>query len=71
MSSGPYSFKHRDAARLIRATTAAGLTVKGVSLDGGKVTLLVGDVAQRANTDNESNPWDEVSDGATNKKRST
>jgi hypothetical protein len=71
MSSGPHSFKHRDAARLIRATTPAGLTVKGVSLDGGKITLMVGDATQRANTDDECNPWDEVSSEAPDKKRSS
>jgi hypothetical protein len=41
MSTGRHSFKHNDAARLIRATEAAGLKVKGVTLDGGKVTVLI------------------------------
>jgi hypothetical protein len=41
MSTGRHSFKHNDAARLIRATEAAGLKVKGVTLDGSKLTVLV------------------------------
>jgi hypothetical protein len=69
MSTGRHSFKHNDAARLIRATESAGLKVKGVTLDGGKVTVLVGD--GNASTDNTTNPWDEVrTKNAQNEKRS-
>jgi hypothetical protein len=67
MSTGRHSFKHNDAARLIRATEAAGLKVKGVSLDGGKVTVLVDDGRPSASN---ANPWDEVrTKNAKNEKR--
>jgi hypothetical protein len=68
VSTGRHSFKHNDAARLIRATEAAGLKVKGVTLDGGKVTVQVVDGS--ASTDNTTNPWDEVrTKNAKNEKR--
>jgi hypothetical protein len=41
MSSGKHSFRHTDAARLIRATTAAGLKVTQVVLKDGAVRLDV------------------------------
>jgi hypothetical protein len=68
LSTGRHSFKHNDAARLIRATRAAGLTVKGVTLDKGKVTLLV-DEAPPADEAAKPNPWDE--DHAPDAKRSS
>jgi len=42
MSTGRHSFKHNDAARLIRAIEAAGKTIKSVTLNEGKVTVTVG-----------------------------
>jgi hypothetical protein len=48
MSTGRHAFRHNDAARLLRATAAAGLKVTGVTLDAGKVTVLVEDAAQTA-----------------------
>jgi hypothetical protein len=63
MPTGRHSFKHNDAARLIRATKAAGLTVKGVTLDKGKVTLLV-DEAAPADEAAKPNPLDRVLDHA-------
>jgi hypothetical protein len=66
MSTGRHSFKHNDAARLIRATAAAGLKVKGVTLNGSTVTVLVdGAIA----TDGGTNPWDQVLEDDTDKKR--
>ena len=59
MSTGRHSFKHNDAARLIRATAAAGMKVKGVTLDGSKVTVLV-DGAEppvNGNTTDEVESW--------------
>jgi hypothetical protein len=56
MPSGRTSFKHNDAARLIRATKAAGCAVKGVTLKDGVVTVLVEEGAagaERAATDRE------------------
>jgi hypothetical protein len=70
MSTGRHSFKHNDAARLIRASEAAGLKVKAVTLDGNRVTVLVDD--GNASTDNTTNPWDEVrAKNAKNEKRAS
>jgi hypothetical protein len=70
MSTGRHAFKHNDAARIIRATEAAGLKVKGVTLDGNRVTVLVDDGS--ASTDNTTNPWDEVrTKNAKNEKRAS
>jgi hypothetical protein len=41
MPSKRCAFRHNDAARLIRATKAAGCAVKGVTLKDGVVTVLV------------------------------
>jgi hypothetical protein len=66
MSTGRHSFKHNDAARLIRATAAAGLKVKGVTLNGRAITVLVDDATA---TDCGKNPWDQVLEDDTDKKR--
>jgi hypothetical protein len=58
MSTGRHSFKHNDAARLIRAIEAAGKRICGVTLQDGAVTVLVSDgPTADAGT---ANPWDEV-----------
>jgi hypothetical protein len=67
VSTGRHSFKLNDTARLIRATVAAGLKIKGVTLNGSTVTILV-DGAQDAGSD-KANPWDEALDDDTDKKR--
>jgi hypothetical protein len=43
MSAGRYSFKMRDTARLVRAVEAAGKKIRGVSLTGSTVTVLIDD----------------------------
>jgi hypothetical protein len=68
VSTGRHSFKLNDTARLIRATRAAGLKVKGVTLNGSTVTILVGG-AQDAVGSDKANPLDEVFDDDTDKKR--
>lgn len=62
MSTGRHTFRHTEAARLIRATTAAGLKIKGVTLDEGKVTVLVDDDAPA--DDSKINPLDRVLENA-------
>jgi hypothetical protein len=57
VSTGRHAFKHNDAARLIRATAAAGFKVTGVTLKDGAVTVLV-ESAQPAPA--ETNEWDEI-----------
>ena len=68
VSTGRHSFKLNDTARLIRATRAAGLKVKGVTLKDGAVTILV-DGVQDVTGSGKANPWDEVLDDDTYKKR--
>jgi hypothetical protein len=55
MSTGRHSFRHTEAARLIRATEAAGLKVAGVTIKDGKPYCVIErDVAADANV----NPFD-------------
>ena len=69
MSAGKHTFKHTDAARLIRATEAAGLKVKGVTLKDGTVRVEVdGETAAGAGA--KANPLDRVLKHAQNQKRS-
>jgi hypothetical protein len=58
MSKGFHSFRHNDAARLIRATEAAGKKVKGVTLKDGVVRIEVDDAAAGEAT--KANPLDRV-----------
>jgi hypothetical protein len=62
MSAGRHSFKLNDAARLvaatIRATPAAGLKVKAVTMRDGKPYVEIDDGAAKA--DDGKNPWDKV-----------
>jgi hypothetical protein len=61
MSTGRHSFKHNDAARMIRATVAAGLKVTGITLNGGVVTVVVNEPASsNAAAAAPPNEWDEV-----------
>jgi hypothetical protein len=55
-------------ARAIRATKAAGLTVKSVTLDRGRITLLVDD-APPAGDGSKPNDWAEVLEDAPDKER--
>ena len=64
MPTGRHSFKHNDMARAIRATKAAGLTVKSVTLDKGKITLLVDEALPAGDDASEPNPLDRVLDHA-------
>jgi hypothetical protein len=69
MSTGRYSFKGTDAARLMRAARAAGLAVKSVELRNGAVTLQVEDGVGGAKRD-EPNDWAGVlKDNAADEKR--
>jgi hypothetical protein len=66
MSGGKHTFKHTDAARLIRATKAAGLKVKGVTLKDGIVRLEVDGEAAATGA---KNPLDRVLKNAQDQKR--
>ena len=63
MATGRHSFKHNDMARAIRATKAAGLTIKEVTLDKGKITLLVDEKAPADNVTSKptgEGEWDNI-----------
>ena len=77
MAKRPQTFRHNDAARLIRAATAAGLTVRSVSLERGVVKLQT----DGASPSEAPNPWDQIpvnnppnkdqADRATHQKRAS
>ena len=70
MGRGPCTFKEADVTRAYRAAIKAGVMVAiKISLDRREMTLTpvkIGEVDCSG-----SNPWDEVSDNATNKKRAS
>jgi hypothetical protein len=68
MATGRHSFKHNDMARAIRATKAAGLTIRSVTLNGGAITLLV-DAPAAAAGGSKPNDWAEVLEDAPDQKR--
>ena len=68
MTAKRHSFKHNDAARLIRATKAAGCNIKGVTLRDGTVRVEVDDNASTAPAA-DTNPLDRVLDHAQDEKR--
>jgi hypothetical protein len=57
MSRGPQTFKQGDATKAIKATVKAGLSVKRVEFDRGKIIVITGDAPPPASTGNE---WDDV-----------
>ena len=61
MSLGRHSFKLNDAARLVRALKAAGLSILRVELDNGKV-IAVTDSEAAGRKPGEEVPGDEVED---------
>jgi hypothetical protein len=65
MSLGRHAFKLNDAARLVRALKAAGLSISRVELDNGKVIA----VTDNAATPVEQNEWDEHPKAPATKKR--
>jgi hypothetical protein len=69
MGTGRHSFKHSDAARLIRAVEAAGKKITGVTLNNGVVTALVDCEQPAATGSNNANPWDEVLQNDSDKER--
>lgn len=68
MSRGPSNFRQTDVTRALRATEAAGRTVKRIEIENGKIVVVIGE-PNEPNADNvEKNEWDEVLDGATKTK---
>jgi hypothetical protein len=48
MSRGPHTIRLRETTRLVRAVVAAGLTVRAVQAEAGKITVLTSEVAAGA-----------------------
>jgi hypothetical protein len=71
MSTGRHSFKHNDAARLIRAIEAAGKTVTGVVLKDGVVTVQVDGAQPAAGENDKVNPWDKILQNDSDKERAS
>ena len=71
MSTGRHSFKHNDAARLIRAVEAAGKKITSVTLEDGKVTVLVDGAPPAAGDNGKVNPWDKVLQNDSDQERAS
>lgn len=71
MPSAKVSFKHTEAARLMRAAKAAGFRVTNITLDAGKVTLAVDDTDAASDPEQLNNPLDRVLDHAESQKRAS
>jgi hypothetical protein len=46
---GAARFKRSEAHRLVRAATDAGLTVRGIEIDGGRLRVLIGKEGEPGN----------------------
>jgi len=58
MARGQLAFKQRDAARALRATKAAGLTVERMEIDrSGKIIIIVDNASCCVDTGRD-NEWD-------------
>jgi hypothetical protein len=66
MSTGRHSFRHNDLARALRATKAAGLKVKGVTLRDGKPYVEIDDAPAATPVPRDPpNPWEKDDDAPT------
>ena len=61
MSRGQQTFKQRDVTKAIKATVKAGIAVKRVEIDKGKIIIVTAEAEDAVNGDNpEKNEWDGV-----------
>ena len=61
MSRGPYTFRQRDVTRAVKAVIAAGMTLRLVEIDNGKIVLHVSDADEApADGPKHDNEWDTV-----------
>ncbi len=65
MSRGPSKFRQRDLTRALRATVAAGIAVKRVEIESGRIAVVVAESDEPNGGTVEKNEWDEVFDVAT------
>ena len=61
-----------DLGRIAKAAAEAGVVMREefISADGSKIVVMAG-VSSEALNGSSANPWDEVLDDATNKKRAS
>jgi hypothetical protein len=59
MSWSPSNFRRTDVKRAVQAVQAAGLKVKRVELEGGKVTIVPAD-DESAIADDSNNSFDKI-----------
>ena len=71
MKGARHRFKLTDATRLVKATAAAGLTIKNVFLTDEGLRLEVNNAATEAAPAADTNPLDRVLDHAQDEKRTT
>jgi hypothetical protein len=77
MGRRPGTFKETDVRRALSAARKAGLEIAGVKLSkNGDIVILAGkpseaNDANDASQDEIANPWDEIKNNATNKKRTS
>jgi len=59
MSASPSNFRRTDVKRAVQAVQAAGLRVRRVELDGGKVTIIPAD-DESVEPDDSNNSFDKI-----------
>jgi hypothetical protein len=57
MSRGAQPFKQGDVTKAIKGTVRAGLSVKRVEVENGKIIVFTGEAPPSASTGNE---WDDI-----------
>jgi hypothetical protein len=60
MSASPSNFRRTDVKRAVQAVQAAGLKVKRVELDGGKVLIIPADGDSVEIAHNSNNSFDKI-----------
>jgi hypothetical protein len=60
MPSREVRFRYTEATRLMRAATAAGLPVKGITIKNGQPYVEIEQGGAAASGDKATNPWDKV-----------
>jgi hypothetical protein len=58
MGRGPTSFRQQDVTRALRATRAAGVEVERIEIEKGRIIVVAGKKAKRADDEDNGNEWD-------------
>ena len=70
MGKGPCTFKEADVTRALKAANKAGVPVT-IELDLERKRMMITPIRAGESAREIANPWDEVLDDATNKKRTS